>query len=262
MTLLKRALISALTLSSILLVVPAQAEAAEERLEENLDNLSNKLIALRGDVEQLNSEINLLKTEHKQEMSYLWSLKNDTQAELDRNKRLIEKLQISLEKKITENAEKGETSDALKPEFMAQMDSIQAYVESAIPFKKAERLADLLEIKTQVNQNLISTQRGFNKLWAYLEDEIRLTKETGLYQQTIQVEDAANKQLVEVVRLGMMNIYFETPEGQYGQLEKKGNDWVFVTEDNPAESKQIAALFDALSKQIRTGLFTLPMSTK
>jgi len=254
----KRNIINALIIGTFTFSTPAHSETTEE----SLDNLSNKLISLRGEVEQLNSEINLLKTEHKQEMSYLWSQKNDTQAELDRNKRLIEKLQTSLEKKKTENAEKGATSESMKPEFMMELEKVEQYIQSSIPFKKPERLADLREIKTQVNQNLISTQRGFNKLWALIEDEIRLTKETGLYQQTIQVEGADNKQLVEIVRLGMMDIYFETPEGKFGQLVKKDSNWVFVTQENPESAKQIAALFDALGKQIRTGLFTLPMSDK
>lgn len=246
-------------LLGISLTPPVAVFAADD---ETLENLSNKLIALRGEVEELNSEINLRKAEHKQAMSYLWSQKNDTQAQLDSTNKLIERLKADLEKKIEENREKGETSEALKPVFMAQVDVVEAYIRQSIPFKQQERLADLQDVKTQVAQDLISTQRGFNKLWAMLEDEIRLTRETGLYQQAIQVEGQDSKQLVDIVRLGMMNIYFETPEGEFGQLTRQGQNWAFVIESDREASKQIAEVFDSLNKQVRTGLFTLPMSSK
>lgn len=238
---------------------PVSVMAADD---ETLENLSNKLIALRGEVEDLNSEINLRKAEHKQDMSYLWSQKNETQAGLDSTQKLIDRLQADLEKKIEENREKGETSETLKPVFMAQVDEVERYIQQSIPFKKQERLADLQDVKNQVSQNLISTQRGFNKLWSLVEDEIRLTRETGLYQQAIQVEGEASQQLVDIVRLGMMTMYFETPEGEFGQLTNQGQNWVFKIVSDREKSKQIEQIFDSLNKQVRTGLFTLPMSSK
>lgn len=228
--------------------------------EESLDNLSTKLIEIRGEVEKLNSEINFIKDEHKQEMNYLWTQKNDFQAQFDRNIKTIEKLQIELDKKVAENAEKGKTSASLRPVFMEQVEIVNQYIQNSIPFKKNQRLADLKEVKDQVNKELISTQRGFNKLWALLEDEIRLTRETGLYQQSIQIEGKEGKKLVDIARLGMMNIYFSTPEGQYGQLKKaNSNEWTFKVLEDAQQSKQIKTLFDSLNKQVRTGLFTLPM---
>lgn len=228
--------------------------------DESIENLSNKLIELRSEVEQLNNEINFAKEEHKQEMNYLWTQKNDVQAELDRGSKSLQKLQTQLDKKIAENAKKGSSSEELKPIFMEQVDKVHNYINTSIPFKKSQRLADLKDLKDQVNQNLISTQRGFNKLWALIEDEIRLTKETGLYKQTIAIEGADEKKLVDIVRLGMMNIYFSTPEGDYGQLARTKDDWVFEISENVEDKKQISELFDSLGKQVRTGLFTLPMS--
>lgn len=228
--------------------------------DESIENLSNKLIELRTEVERLNNEINFAKEEHKQEMNYLWTQKNDMQAELERNDKSLQKLQTQLDKKIAENSEKGKSSEELKPVFMQQIDYVHEYINTSIPFKKSQRLADLKDLQDQVNQNLISTQRGFNKLWALIEDEIRLTKETGLYKQTIAIEGLEEKKLVDIVRLGMMNIYFSTPEGEYGKLARTKDNWVFEISENIEDKKQISELFDSLGKQVRTGLFTLPMS--
>ena len=228
---------------------------------DSLDKLSGKLITLRGEVEQLNNEINFMKLEHKQEMSFLWTQKNELKSELERNNKLIAHLGKELQKKITVNKEKGQTSAALKPEFMQAITNVEHYLQNSIPFKQIERQAALQEIKEQVFQELISVQRGFNKLWAFVEDEIRLTKETGLYQQSIQVTLSPQKQLVEVARLGMMNLYFQTANNKVGMLTGTPNNWQFEEVNSPVEVKQITYLFESLQKQIRTGLFSLPVKS-
>ena len=53
---------------------------------QNLGQMSEKLIQLRGEVEQLNNEINFLKDEHKQEMNFIWSQKNEVKSEIERNR--------------------------------------------------------------------------------------------------------------------------------------------------------------------------------
>jgi len=227
-----------------------------------LDNLSEKLIQLRGEVEQLNNEIHFMKQEHKQEMNFLWTQKNEVKSDIERNKKLVDRLQTDLQKKVVENQEKGQTSDSLMPEFKSSVADINNYLDNAIPFKKADRQAALAEINDQVVQNLITVQRGFNKLWAFLEDELRLTKETGLYQQSIQIEGKDRKQLVDIVRVGMMKMYFRTSDKEVGQLAGAPGEWQYKMIQNPESAKETQALFDALQKQIRTGLFSLPMKSE
>jgi len=224
----------------------------------NLDQLSEKLIQLRGEVEQLNNEIHFMKQEHKQEMSFLWTQKTEAKSEQQRKHKSLTKLQKNLEQKVAENKTRGLSSEALQPEFMSSITDVQTYLETAIPFKKAERIVALLEIQEQVSKGLISVQRGFNKLWAFIEDEIRLTKETGIFQQTIQISNVPHKQLVEVARVGMMKMYFKTASEQFGLLTKNNNSWSFDLVTDPEQKKQIDTLFSSLQKQVRTGLFTLP----
>lgn len=229
--------------------------------DDSLDQLSEKLIQLRGEVEQLNNEIHFLKQEHKQEMNFLWTQKNDVKSDMERNQNLIDRLQQELDKKVAENASKGQSSESLKPEFIAAVEQVRAYLESSIPFKQTDRQAALKEIEDQVAQNLITTQRGFNKLWAFLEDEIRLTKETGLYQQSIQIEGKETNQLVDVARIGMMALYFKTAENEVGQLKGQPNQWRYEVLTDKQMIQDVDYLFDAMQKQIRTGLFALPLKT-
>ncbi len=227
---------------------------------DSLDKLSEKLIQLRGEVEVLNNEIHFVKQEHRQEMSFLWSQKNAVRTELERNNKLISRLKNDLAKKVQENQDKGLLSEQIKPEFMLSIERVEHYLAGSLPFKLLERQASLQEIKTQVQQNLISVQRGFNKLWAFLDDEIRLTKETGLFQQSIAIAGEPNKKLVDVARVGMMTLYFQTADNKVGLLTGKPDNWSFEFVSDNKQQQQIEYLFSSLQKQIRTGLFLLPFN--
>ncbi len=227
--------------------------------DQNLENMSEKLIQLRGEVESLNSEIRFLKEEHSQEMNFLWSQRNQIKSDIERNKNLLARLNQDLEAVKAENAQKGQSSEHLLPQFEQAISQIEVYLNDALPFKKAERLASLQEIDTQVKKELISVQRGFNKLWAFVEDEIRLTKESGLYQDSVLIAGEDRKQLVDLARIGMMTLYFQTQDNQVGQLVKTASgQWEYQLLRKPLQTEQVAYLFDSMQTQIRTGLFQLP----
>jgi len=235
------------------------AVVANSFADQKLDQMSEKLIQLRGEVEQLNNEINFLKDEHKQEMNFLWTQKNETQSEIERNKRVSERLAKDLEEAKLRSAETGLNAEELMPDFQQAVQRIRVYVTQALPFKKEERLASLDEIEEQVSQKLITVQRGFNNLWAFVEDEIRLTKESGLYQSSIQVSGDDHKQLVDVARIGMMKMYFQTQENQLGMLVGETGNWSYEIIENEQSREQVAYLFESMQKQVRTGLFPLPI---
>jgi|ACQI01.1.fsa_nt_gi chromosome segregation ATPase len=226
--------------------------------DQKLDQMSEKLIQLRGEVEQLNSEISFLKDEHKQEMNFLWTQKNETQSEIERNKRVLERLTNDLQEAKQKSAETGINTEELLPEFKQAVLKVKTYIDQSLPFKQQERIASLLEIEEQVNQKLIPVQRGFNKLWAFVEDEIRLTKESGLYQSSVQVDGQDRKQLVDVARIGMMQMYFLTQENQVGMLTGSTGNWSYKMIDGADQQQQVTYLFESLQKQVRTGLFPLP----
>src|SRR5690606_29294078 len=90
------------------------------------------------------------------------------------------------------------------------------------------------------------------------EDEFRLTRENGLFSQTISL--GRERVLADVVRLGSMALYFRTQDGRVGLAQRAADGWRFVVEDDAADRARIDALFDALRKQIRQGWFELPLA--
>jgi hypothetical protein len=145
---------------------------------------------------------------------------------------------------------------ALQPLVVRLGARLEAAIASTLPFQRQQRREEVRKIRERFSGNLIDVEAAIAQLWAVVEDEIRLGRESGIYRQTLTVE--GKEHLVEVARVGMAMLFFKTGDGRYGLLERQGNDWVPEVLTRKEESKMVATLFDSFRKQIRTGFFTVP----
>ena len=225
---------------------------------QNNEKLASNLIELRGKVEDLQSELKILKAEHKNSMSYLNVRKTELQANVDRKELKIKQSQIELEKLQEKIKRLGAGSEQLIPQVQTLLSNIKASLNTGIPFKHKERLSVIEEIERKLNARKITSQNAINRLWAFLEDEIRLTRENAIYSQTISLN--GENVLVEVAKLGSVMMYFKTRDEQYGMANKQDNSWSYSLLTDSEQIQHVATLFDSLKKQIRQGYFTLPMA--
>ena len=228
--------------------------------QDNNDRLAKNLINLRGQVEDLQSELKIIKSEYKNSMSYLNTRKVELQANLDRKKLHIKQSQLEMQKLQEQIKLLGTNSEQLIPQVMIFITNIKQTIGFGIPFKQTERLEVVEDIERKLTARKISAQNAINRLWAFLEDEIRLTRENAIYSQTIQLN--GENVLVEVAKLGTVMMYFKTKAGRYGVAEKINNQWQYKLLSKGKDIKLVAQLFDSLSKQIRQGYFTLPLAIK
>jgi predicted site-specific integrase-resolvase len=182
--------------------------------------------------------------------------KSDLEAQINRKETQLKELRQSVQK-IKDEIEKHSSQNVdLKPIIFEALHNLKAHIESSIPFKRKERLKDLETINNQLSEDLITPQKALSKLWSSYEDSIRLTKENGIFKEVISLGD--NSVLSEIAKIGMVMIFFRTPDERVGKLQKSGEQWVYVETEDEIQRTQILNLFDALQKQIRTGFFTLP----
>ncbi|MCA9513851.1 MAG: hypothetical protein KC635_02810, partial [Myxococcales bacterium] len=69
------------------------------------------------------------------------------------------------------------------------------------------------------------------------------------------------ERLVDVVKIGMVMIYFRADERTFGRAvpdAKAPGRWTWRAATDEREARQIAALFETFDKRLRTGFFTLP----
>jgi hypothetical protein len=220
------------------------------------DTLANRLIQMRGQVDQLQNELNLKREEHKNRMTYLTAQQAETEASRDREALRVRQLEQELEQMKEQVAAAGATSEILAPVVLRYVDALRLDVQRGFPFKVGERMAELDEIETQLNSGVITAHRAFNRLWAFVEDELRITRENAIYTQSINLQ--GENVLVDIAKLGNAMMYFRTRDLHYGRAVETPQGWRFELLEAATDQELVARLFDSLRKQIRQGYFMLP----
>lgn len=236
-----------------LLLALAPLAAGEE--ERPLENLAKELVTKRAEVERLASEVELRKTELREQ------LRADTQqqAELERQARLLEQELAQVRSGAAAEVAAIESREALRaaiaPVVLRHVAALRERVALGLPFRARERAAELGRLSSDLEAGKVAPPEALGKLWSAFEDELRLTREVGIHRQEVSLE--GREQLVDVLKLGMVLLYFRTLEGRHGLAAPDGSGWRFtlVTGD---DEQRIAALFESLEKHVRTGFFPLP----
>ncbi len=236
---------------AVALMAPVAAVA-----QDDANALTERLISLRGQVDQLQNELDLRREEHKNRMAYLSAQLADLEANRDRETLRVEQLREDLDEMRAEIAEAGVSSESLTPFLKNQISALREHVRGGFPFKVTERLAELQELETQLDNGVITAQRGVNRLWAFIEDEFRISRENAIYSQSIELD--GDNVLVDVAKLGSVMMYFRTRDLEYGRAVATPQGWRWERLDSAKDQDLVARLFDSLRKQIRQGYFELP----
>jgi len=224
--------------------------------QDSLANLAEELVRLRGEVESLNAELNSLGDQHRAEMNALAAQKGDLEATRRREDLRIRQLEQDLADNRERAEQAGIAGESLVPVAEQIIADLEASIQTGLPFKTEERLAALDDIRAQLDSGSQPPPRIINRLWAFYEDELRLTRENGLYSQVIPL--GGERVLADVAKLGTVAMYFQTRDGRMGQATRQGQDWRWQELEAGTARNQIASLFDSLKKQIRSGYFVLP----
>lgn len=220
-----------------------------------IDELVDRIILLRGEVNDLDSQLQSLKTEHRNRMSSLSRERGQLESEQERQRLTLERATRKLDESRAALAEAGSGDEALAPVLKDAMQTLEEHVRASLPFKREERLEAINEMRAQMDSGRLPPPRVANRLWSLLADEIRLTSETGLYRQPITVND--EDKLADVARLGMMQLYFRTDDERVGVALRNNGDWAYEYAQG-ADRTRIETFMDSLRKQVRTGYFELP----
>ena len=218
--------------------------------------LAERLVQMRGQVDELQSELNLKREEHKNRMTYLTAQLTEMEANRDREALRVTQLEQELEKMREQVAGAGATSESLAPLMQDALAALREQVQGGFPFKVRERVAALDDIESQLSGGVITAQRAFNRIWAFVEDEIRITRENAIYSQSIPLD--GENVLVDVAKLGNAMMYFRTRDLDYGRAVETATGWRFEKFESARDQEMTARLFDSLRKQIRQGYFELP----
>lgn len=222
------------------------------------DTFSETLVKLRGEVDRLTRSLEDQKSQNRAELRALNAQKSDLEIQLQREEAQVKALRAAIERRESEASTVKTEAAQLQPTLVQAVAQVRDSVESSLPFKKKERLSELDDIEKAVVQKTLPETRAFGRLWQFVEDEIRLTKENGLYTQPIQIGD--QEVLAEVARVGMVAMYYKTDDGSVGHTIQTEDGWRYEPIEDPKQAADVTYLFEAFRKQIRAGAFNLPGS--
>ncbi len=218
--------------------------------------LARRLAKLRSQVETLSSQVENKKADIDAHLRSIRSQKADLEMQVEREKTRLQQLRQAVEKHRARIEAQKQTRADLEPTVSAAVADVRQTVADSLPFKRSARLAELDKIEKQLKGGLISPQKAAARLWQFVEDELRLTRENGLYRQIVQVD--GDEVLADVARVGMVAIYFKTDDGRVGMARRADDGWTWKKLDDEQDKKRVANLFDAFKKNIRVGFFEIP----
>lgn len=240
---------------SIALIFAAGAVTAPA-LADSVTELAGRLAALRGQVESLSAEVSQQEADLRDELRALARQKSDLELEAQKEQTRLQKTRLVIEQKRRLIEAEKSADQTLVPVFERALAQAREHVGRSLPFRSGERLAELRKIEDQYESGLLTPQRALSRLWAFIEDELRMTRESGIYRQTLSVD--GREQLADVVRVGSVMLFFQASDGVVGHAQRTDAGWSYVSLSDPKAKRQVEQLFESLKKQIRVGFFELP----
>ena len=126
-----------ISLAALLTLPPAA------RAQDAAETLAGRLIEMRGQVDRLQTELNLKREEHKSRMSYLTAQLSELEASRDREALRVRQMEQDLEQSRAQVAGAGASSETLMPLLQRHLLQLREQVRTGFPFKVGERLAEL-----------------------------------------------------------------------------------------------------------------------
>jgi hypothetical protein len=225
-------------------------------LADEADELARRLIALRGEVEQLNTELDLRREEQRATLLGLTQQRAQLEADLKRQQLAAREARDRLAQAAEARAGAGVAGEALVPILVEALDRLAAQIRAGLPFRVDERVAAIESIRLDIESGRLPPARAANRVWAFVEDEFRIARETGLHQQTIALD--GKPVLADVAKVGNVMLFWRTQDRRFGQARRAGQGWEFVEITDQPALGQVRGFFDSLDKQIRQGYFELP----
>ena len=224
----------AASLAVLALAVPAVAHAAGVTAAD--------LARLRGEVDQLASDVEAERTAARDELAALRS----ERAELERQVRAARARKATLEALRNEATKQAEAADEdarrwAQPMALA-VAAARTHVERGIPFARDARLKTLERLELDLQAATPDYGRVLERLLRFVEEEEAMAGEVAYTQQRLEVEGAP--QIVRVLRLGLALLYFRTEDDRVGWAVRRPAGWDVALLNEPLATT-VRARFEA-----------------
>ena len=241
-------------LCAAVLILPSGALG--DTKAQTMGELASALVKLRVQIDGLTDEIETTKRMSRERRRAFEGQKAQLEAELQREEVRHAQLTENKARKTLRISTAKKSEAQLIPVFQRAADQLKAYVNTGIPFRRQDRLKEIKGLRQRLKDGVMTPGMALSRLWSLIEDEQRMSRDTGLFRDTIEINGQAT--MVDVIRIGSVGLYLRTGDSRVGRVVRQGDSWTteFVIDGKGQE--QVLQLFEMFKKQIRVGFFNLP----
>ena len=225
-----------------------------------LEQKAAELAKLRSDLDLLEADLRAERTRGQSALRTLETRRSSLSMQLDAERVRSRTARKKLEQMQSQLEERKGRSQVFLPVVEAAADKLSAVVREGLPFHRDERLAAIEEIRIKARTGRIDPETAGSRLWQLIEDEVRLTGEIARTKVPISLDGKdASRRLVDVVRIGMVAMFVRHEPGRFSRLVRREGAWQQEPIQDVRTIDQLEALFDAVSKQVLQGDYSLPL---
>jgi hypothetical protein len=223
---------------------------------EDLDSRAAQLANLRREVETLSADLASRKEDLRADLRAIDGQKSEILVQIRREELRLAQVQGEAEARSAELATHASRGESLAPAVLSAISGVRDVVAHGLPLRLAERLGDLDALRAQLEGGTLNPEQAAARLWAFAEDELRLSRENGLDRQVVSV--GGEELLADVVHLGMVAMYFRAEGGRVGVAVRRGDTFAWELLEDGDAVRQVGLLFDKMKHGVRSGAFLLP----
>jgi len=211
---------------------------------------TQQLSDLRTEVVLLQEEIRENRLATQEQLRTLEAQKRELVLQLQRENASISELEDVVEE-LEQQQSEFEDSAEIEQGIQDVAAAIKEDIATGLPFRSQERIESIDSLLKERQDGSISALQLATRLWSVLDDEKRLNRENQLDSQIITLD--GEEVLVDIIRLGMMFMYYQSNDGSVGYLSSN-KKWVPIE-----NSQEMSSMFTQFQKGIRNGVFVLPL---
>ncbi len=234
---------------------------AQQLLAVDYSELSQKVIDLRQEVDQLHKEQDQEAQARQLVLNSLISRKTELNDLLMKER--MRRLQLLAKKSnllIEKQPQKLSRSDQkMIEDWIFQLEN---WVLHSIPYHRDERLNSIEEFKNAIRDPLVPVGALVQLMWQFTEKEIQRGHDNEYEVTLIEEISPSGPVQVEAVRLGWVHMMIKTTDGRWGYFVKKENQWKLTWADKDHEKESFKKLFKKFRSKQEKGFFELPLFSK
>lgn len=227
---------------------------------DQLQAWARELAQLRSEVGTLESRIQTERERNKAALRGLEQRKSELEIRLDADLGRISTAQREISAIREAIAARNTAVGSLEEPVKKAVERLREYVKSGLPFHIEQRMTLLKDIETGLTNNVVSIDQAISRLWRFVEDELRLTADLMRTKVVLNLDGyGKERQMVDVVRVGMSWFYTLAPDGRVGRLWRDGGAFNHEWIEDQESTESIKNLFANLSKGVNHGLYRLAL---